>query len=77
MSELGTFHLIECNYFAEVARLSAALKVCEEALHHRSILRERMSGAAEDLIHAAQQASGAYCSDWKPGGEDRDEEATS
>jgi hypothetical protein len=59
---------------ADRTRLAEALKVCEEALHHRSVIHSPLTGAAEDVLLAAQQASGAYCTDWQPGGEDRDDE---
>lgn len=57
----------------EIARLTAALKVCEEALHHRSVIRDELDETGETLIHAAQQASGAYWTDWQPGQQERDD----
>lgn len=43
---------------AEVDRLRKALQVCEHTVH-------LVAPAVEDL-HAAQQASGAYQTDWQP-----------
>lgn len=42
----------------EIARLHAALRVCEVVLH-------RQTPTVADL-HAAQQAAGAYDTAWKP-----------
>lgn len=46
----------------ETWRLRQALKVCEHALHARSVIRD---DADQDLVHDAQQASGAWCTDWQ------------
>lgn len=43
---------------AEVDRLRKALQVCEYVVH-----RVKPTDAE---VHAAQQASGAYCTDWQP-----------
>lgn len=43
---------------AEVERLHAALQVCEHAVH--------LLVPSPAQAHAAQQASGAWCADWRP-----------
>lgn len=48
---------------AEVVRLRQALKVCEEALHRTDVVGGATNYAA---AHAAQQASGAWSTNWQP-----------
>ena len=47
----------------EIERLSKALQVCEVAVHTGRVVAD---DADEALLHAAQQASGAWCTDWRP-----------
>jgi hypothetical protein len=67
--ELGVESATERSQ-AEINRLTAALKVCELALHSRSVVRDDADGT---LIHAAQQASCAYETSWQPGEQERDD----
>jgi hypothetical protein len=51
----------------EIARLKAALRVCELVLHNGGIVGAGLNVAwLTAWVHAAQQASGAHVTDWQP-----------
>lgn len=56
-------------------RLAEALKVCEVALHLTAVVggTDPYDDAACGALHAGQQASGAYHTDWQPGQQERDD----
>lgn len=52
---------------AEIARLKAALRVCEVVLHNGGVVSAGIGNArVEAWLRAAQQASSAHATDWEP-----------